>query len=150
VLPGVIAIVVALAAAAVAGVLTGRGRFRGPRRRMGRGTADGPTAGALSAAELGAPLGDRATLVQFSTAFCAPCRGTRQVLARVAETSDGVSHVEIDATTRLDLVRRFNITSTPTTLVLSPTGVVTRRATGMPRMADVAGAVGTVTAGRAR
>ncbi|MCG6498188.1 hypothetical protein MCM47_28745 [Kitasatospora sp. A2-31] len=30
----------------------------------------------LSAADLGGPLGERATLVQFSTAFCQPCRAT--------------------------------------------------------------------------
>ena len=30
-------------------------------------------------------LGERATLLQFSSAFCAPCRATRQVLSEVAD-----------------------------------------------------------------
>src|SRR3954447_12446278 len=38
--------------------------------------------------------GERATLVQFSSAFCAPCRTTRGLLADVAETVPGVRHVE--------------------------------------------------------
>ena len=35
--------------------------------------------------DLGISLGERATLVQFSTAFCQPCRATRQVLTGVAD-----------------------------------------------------------------
>ncbi|MEU8032074.1 thioredoxin, partial [Streptomyces sp. NPDC049099] len=38
----------------------------------------------LGAAELGGDLGERATLVQFSSAFCAPCRATRRILGEVA------------------------------------------------------------------
>ena len=72
----------------------------------------------LTMADLGGPLGPRATLVQFSTAFCAPCRPTRQILAQVAGMVDGVTHVEVDAAARLDLVRRLRINSTPTVLVL--------------------------------
>ena len=34
----------------------------------------------LTAADLQHELGPRATLVQFSSAFCAPCRATRQIL----------------------------------------------------------------------
>jgi hypothetical protein len=34
----------------------------------------------------------------------------------------GVSHVEVDAAERLDLVRRLRINSTPTVLVLGPDG----------------------------
>lgn len=137
VVAGLIAVVVALGAATILGVRTLRARFRSAPAR----SAAGPV---LTGQDLGAPLGERATLVQFSTAFCAPCRGARQVLARVADTTEGVSHVEIDATTRLDLVRRFNVTSTPTILVLGPSGTVTRRASGMPRLADVIEAVGEV------
>jgi thiol-disulfide isomerase/thioredoxin len=133
---GLIAIVVALAAAAVLGVLQRRARFR-------RAAPD--TAGvALAEADLGAPLGERATLVQFSTAFCAPCRSARQVLGRVAETVGGVEHVEIDATARMDLVRQFKITSTPTVLILGPKGTVARRATGVPQAGAVIAALGEV------
>lgn len=137
---GLAAIVVALGVASVVGVLSRRARFRVVRRSA---PADGEgVRNALTAADLGAPLGERATLVQFSTDFCAPCRAARQVLGRVADTVDGVEHVEIDATTRLDLVRRFNVTTTPTVLVLGSDGAVSRRAAGAPRMSDVIAALG--------
>ncbi|WP_031079256.1 TlpA family protein disulfide reductase [Streptomyces sp. NRRL WC-3742] len=96
----------------------------------------------LSAAELGGALGERATLVQFSTAFCQPCRATRRVLAEVAGMVDGVAHVELDAEDRLELVRRLEVLRTPTVLVLDAGGRVVRRAAGMPRKADVIAALG--------
>ncbi|HUC59140.1 MAG TPA: thioredoxin family protein [Streptosporangiaceae bacterium] len=96
----------------------------------------------MSSADLGESLGQRATLVQFSTAFCAPCRATRQVLGEVARMVDGVRHVEIDAESRLDLVRRLDVRRTPTTFVLGPDGQVTHRASGQPRKADVIAALG--------
>ncbi|WP_435881027.1 thioredoxin family protein [Streptomyces pharetrae] len=96
----------------------------------------------LAGAELGAELGERATLVQFSSAFCAPCRATRRVLAEVAGMVPGVRHVEIDAEARLDLVRRLGVLRTPTVLVLDVGGRVVRRAAGQPRKADVIAALG--------
>ncbi|MFF1512184.1 TlpA family protein disulfide reductase [Streptomyces sp. NPDC058326] len=105
--------------------------------RKGRGVTEvlGPEA-------LGAGLGERATLVQFSTAFCQPCRATRRTLAEVAAMVPGVAHVEIDAEDRLDLVRELGIARTPTVLVLDRTGRVVRRAAGQPRRADVIAALG--------
>ncbi|MER5356577.1 thioredoxin family protein [Kitasatospora sp. NPDC002551] len=96
----------------------------------------------LSAEELGEALGERATLVQFSTAFCQPCRATRRVLAEVAGMVDGVAHVELDAEERLELVRRLEVLRTPTVLVLDAGGRVVRRAAGQPRRADVIAALG--------
>ncbi|MFB9721077.1 TlpA family protein disulfide reductase [Planobispora longispora] len=96
----------------------------------------------LTADDLGAELGERATLVQFSTAFCQPCRATRRILAEVAELVPGVAHVEIDAESRLELVRSLNILRTPTVLVLGPSGRVVKRASGQPRKADVIAALG--------
>ncbi|HEX9064676.1 MAG TPA: thioredoxin family protein [Streptosporangiaceae bacterium] len=106
--------------------------------------ASGSAGEGLSAEDIGADLGSRATLVQFSSAFCAPCRATRRILADVAELVDGVSHVEIDAESRLDLVRRLDVRRTPTTFVLGPEGQVTHRASGQPRKADVIAALGAV------
>ncbi|MFD3571828.1 TlpA family protein disulfide reductase [Streptomyces sp. NPDC058667] len=91
---------------------------------------------------LGAELGERATLVQFSTAFCQPCRATRRILAEVAVMVPGVGHVEVDAEERLDLVRELGIARTPTVLVLDRAGRVVRRAAGQPRKADVIAALG--------
>ena len=96
----------------------------------------------LSAADLGAPLGERATLVQFSTAFCQPCRATRRILDEVANQLVGVSHVEIDAEDHLDLVRRLDVRRTPTVFVLDGSGAIIRRAVGQPRKADVISALG--------
>nr|WP_308441912.1 thioredoxin family protein [Planotetraspora phitsanulokensis] len=92
--------------------------------------------------DLGSALGERATLVQFSTAFCQPCRATRRVLHDVAEMVPGVRHVEIDAESRLDLVRRFDVMRTPTVLVVDGAGNVVKRASGLPRKADVIAALG--------
>lgn len=96
----------------------------------------------LTGADLGAPLGARATLLQFSTAFCQPCRATRRVLGEVAGMVDGVAHVEIDAEANLDLVRRLEVVRTPTVLVLAADGHVVRRAGGAPRKPDVIAALG--------
>jgi thiol-disulfide isomerase/thioredoxin len=96
----------------------------------------------LGAADIGEALGVRATLVQFSSAFCQPCRATRRVLAGVAAMVPGVAHVEIDAEEHLDLVRELRVLKTPTVLVLDAAGRVVRRAAGQPRKADVIAALG--------
>jgi thiol-disulfide isomerase/thioredoxin len=138
---GLIALAAALLVATLLGVAMRRraGQFRPPSP----GTPAKP-AGALTEADLGAGLGREATLVQFSTAFCAPCRPTRQILAQVADMVDGVTHVEIDAAARMDLVQRLRINSTPTVLVLDSDGAIVKRATGLPRKADVIAALGPV------
>ena len=140
---GVIALCAALAVATVLGLVWRRraGRFRPGPAEAGGKTAR-PQDGTLTEADLGSRLGERATLVQFSTAFCAPCRPTRQMLTQVAGMVDGVTHVEIDAAARLDLVRRLRINATPTVLVLGPDGAIVRRAVGLPRKADVIAALG--------
>ncbi|MET9717783.1 thioredoxin family protein [Streptomyces rochei] len=96
----------------------------------------------LGPADLGADLGARATLVQFSSAFCAPCRATRRVLAEVARMVPGVAHVEVDAEARLELVRSLGVLKTPTVFVLDAAGRIVRRAAGQPRKADVIAALG--------
>ncbi|GAP47774.1 thioredoxin [Streptomyces azureus] len=135
VMTGLVVCVLVLALASAYGVLQ---RRRSGRVRV-RGRDDGKR---LDAAELGAELGERATLVQFSSAFCAPCRATRRVLGEVAGMVPGVTHVEIDAEAHLDLVRRLDILKTPTVLVLDADGRVVRRAAGQPRKADVIAALG--------
>ncbi|MFJ3776007.1 thioredoxin family protein [Streptomyces sp. NPDC090075] len=132
---GLVVCLAVLAAASGYGVLH--------KRRSGRVRVRGRDGGKrLGAAELGTELGERATLVQFSSAFCAPCRATRRVLGEVAGIVPGVAHVEIDAEAHLDLVRELEILKTPTVLVLDAGGRVVRRATGQPRKADVIAALG--------
>lgn len=96
---------------------------------------DGATAAhPLTPADLGssAPFGSRATLVQFSTEFCARCPATRRLLGEVASTREGVVHLDIDLTHRADLANRFRIFQTPTTLVLGSDGALTARINGLP------------------
>jgi thiol-disulfide isomerase/thioredoxin len=157
---GIIALVAALVAATALGLgwRWRAGRFRtaksGSPTRLEQAAGTVQAAGTartakatgtdvLTEADLGSRLGREATLVQFSTAFCAPCRPTRQILAQVAGMADGVTQVEIDAAERLDLVRRLRINSTPTVLVLGPDGAIVKRAVGLPRKADVIAALGT-------
>jgi thiol-disulfide isomerase/thioredoxin len=145
VVTGVIVSLAVLAGASAFGMIwkTRNGRLR-PGAALAAGGRSGPAGGGqvLTEAELGHSLGKRATLVQFSTAFCAPCRATRVILADVAGLVDGVAHVEIDAENRLDLVRRLDIRRTPTVLVLGADGRIARRASGQPRKADVLAALG--------
>lgn len=86
--------------------------------------------------------GSAATLLQFSSAFCAPCRATKRVLAEVAASVPGVEHVELDAESHLDLVRRLNVLKTPTTLVLDAGGREVLRAASQPRKEQVLAALG--------
>jgi len=147
---GLIALVVVLAAASVAGlaVRQRQGRFRAVRTASptpveraeegSRGVALPPfMGGLLSADDLGASLGTRVTLVQFSSAVCAYCGPTRELLAEVAAERAGVTFVEIDAAARMDLTRRLRVLSTPTVLVLDALGGITGRASGPLRKADL-------------
>jgi len=109
-------------------------------RRLGRLRAADESR--LTAADLqAASLGEKATLVQFSSAFCRPCVATRHLLDDVAGKVPGVRHVEVDAESHLELVRSLGIASTPTTLLLDRGGVVRRRAVGVPRRDQVLAAL---------
>ena len=111
------------------------GRFRaptGPGRHRGAPGRARPSESLLAGTAYAGELGERATLLQFSSAFCAPCRATRRVLEDVARIVPGVAHVEVDAEHHLDLVRRLGILRTPTTLVLDPHGREVSRASGAP------------------
>jgi thiol-disulfide isomerase/thioredoxin len=141
---GVVVLLAVLAGTAVAGLLW-RGRS-GRIRSVGPVTApaDAP-AGALAPDLLAGlkvdPAAAPVTLVQFSTAFCQPCRATRRVLGEVTRLLPAVAHVEVSAEDHLDAVRALGIMRTPTVLVLDPAGRVVKRAGGQPRVADVVAAV---------
>lgn len=137
----VLAAVVAVAKRAV------DGRFRtarpapvdGPDEGAGPAGPAGPAGSAevLTATDIGGELGARLTFVQFSSSFCSPCRATRALLSDVVRSRDGVEHVEVDAESNLELVRRLNILRTPTVLVVDPAGAVVGRASGLPRREQV-------------
>jgi thiol-disulfide isomerase/thioredoxin len=117
--------------------------------RMRRPPADARAADATAADRTAAVLGTLGvdpgaapvTLVQFSSAFCAPCRATRGVLRQVVSELPAVRHLEVDAESHLDAVRALRIMRTPTVLVVDRAGREISRASGQPRMADVIAAV---------
>jgi thiol-disulfide isomerase/thioredoxin len=131
---GQVILLVAVAAAIAFGTLRllTDGRFRGTHRVKGGPVSDAHPVSVLHGEEIEHELGTRATLLQFSSAFCAPCRATRRILTDVAGIVEGVAHVEIDAEHHLELVRRLGIMRTPTTLVLDAHGREVTRAQGAP------------------
>lgn len=122
------------------------GRFRGTHRVRGSEAAAETATPAEASVLAGTPwegeLGERFTLLQFSSAFCAPCRATRRVLEDVAAVVPGVRHLEVDAEHHLDVVRRLGILRTPTTLVLDDAGTEITRAAGAPTKQQVLAALG--------
>ena len=112
-----------------------RGEFRKKK------TVNGPK---LTAAIVGTELGSRATMVQFSSAFCTPCRATKVLLEDMVKTMPDVHYAHIDAESHLELVRKLDIRSTPTTLFLNGAGVEVGRAMGTPKRAQVQAAIATI------
>ena len=114
-------------------------RTRGEFRR--KKTVNGPK---LTSAIVGTELGARATMVQFSSAFCTPCRATKVLLEDMVKTMTDVRYAHIDAESHLELVRELNILSTPTTLFLNHAGVEVGRAMGTPKRAQVHAALAAI------
>ena len=134
------AVFLAVVAGATLALLNGR--FRGTHAVRGASAATGqPPVSVLDGSPWEGQLGERATLLQFSSAFCAPCRATRRILGDVAGLVPGVTHVEVDAEHHLELVRRVGVLRTPTTLVLDAAGREVSRASGAPTRDQVLGAV---------
>ena len=100
--------------------------------------------GLITPAMIGADLGSRATLLQFSSAFCGPCRATRLLIEDVTADMADVAHVEVDAEANLELVRTLDIRSTPTTLFLDSVGHEVGRAVGAPKRDQVLGAISVI------
>ena len=135
-LAGIVSVAAALVLATVVGLALRRrnGRFQGsPVPQL-----DPVLRG------LGVTPGPDLTLLQFSTAFCGPCRTTRALCADVARTVPGVRHLEIDAESHLDAVRALDIWRTPTVLVIDRDGAIVSRASGAPSRAQLLGVVGAV------
>ena len=98
----------------------------------------------LTAQVLGEQLGSRATMVQFSSAFCTPCRATHSLLAQMVLTMDDVKHIQVDAESHLELVRELDIRSTPTTLFINKDGIEVGRAAGTPKREQVLAALSNI------
>jgi thioredoxin-like negative regulator of GroEL len=73
------------------------------------------------------------TVVQFSTAFCGPCRTTRARLQHLQSTRPGLAYVHVDAESHLDEVRELDVRRTPTLFYLGRDGRLIGRSSGAPR-----------------
>jgi thiol-disulfide isomerase/thioredoxin len=77
------------------------------------------------------------TVVQFSTAFCGPCRTTRARLQQLRTTRPGLAYVHVDAESHLDAVRALGVRRTPTLFYLRRDGSLVGRSSGAPPAAEL-------------
>ena len=130
---------------AVLVVASGFGLLR--QRTDGRVKQLAPSAGGEAVLAADSPfaqygtMGERATIVQFSSTVCAPCRAAKAIASDVAAVVPGVRHLEVNAEQHMDLVREFGIMRTPTILVLDGRGRLSARISGVPRKDELLVAV---------
>ena len=77
------------------------------------------------------------TVVQFSTAFCAPCRSTKARLQQLQSTRPGLAVVHVDAESHLDEVRELDVRRTPTLFYVGRDGQLLGRSSGAPRAEEL-------------
>lgn len=132
----VVAVFALVALATVVGLVqrAASGRVRHSRSVAHRGDSRAVRAHDLPGV---ARLGAGATLVQFSTEVCSPCKATHRLLDLLANDIDGVAHVDLDVTHRPELASRYRVLQTPTTLILDRRGIVRARIGGAPRPAEL-------------
>jgi thiol-disulfide isomerase/thioredoxin len=128
--PALLIIVALVLAATALGVLW---RARTGRVRTAPATTDTDvvTAEVLG---IGEPLGRDATIVQFSTEYCGPCRTAERVLTAVAGERTHVAYVDVDLGEHPSLADRFGVLQTPTVLLLDAAGRIRARIGGVPRV----------------
>ncbi len=73
------------------------------------------------------------TVVQFSTAFCGPCRTTKARLEHLRSTRPRLAYVHVDAESHLDEVRELDVRRTPTLFYVGRDGALIARSSGAPR-----------------
>lgn len=73
------------------------------------------------------------TVVQFSTAFCGPCRATKARLHQLQATRPRLAVLHVDAESHLDEVRELDVRRTPTLFYLGRDGRLIGRSSGAPR-----------------
>jgi len=87
-------------------------------------------------------LTTRVTFLQFSTDFCTFCGPTAKMLQALERSDENVTHLEVNVTDRPDLVSKFNILQTPTTLVLDRDGNIVSRIGGAPKAHTLVSEIG--------
>ena len=88
------------------------------------------------------------TVVQFSTAFCGPCRATKARLQQLQATRPGLAVVQVDAESHLDEVRDLDVRRTPTLFYLDRQGALIGRSSGAPRPEELTALVDAHVGGR--
>lgn len=132
-----IALVVGLIALATAFGLVWRART-GRAKAVERGElVDLAKLGAVKNGQPVTTFGKRSTFLQFSSETCSTCKQTARLFEELEQTADGVLHIEVDITNRLDLAKKFHVLQTPTTLVLDHNGRVTSRIGGAPKQSTI-------------
>lgn len=128
---GIVVLAVALAATAVAAWWQ---RTRNGALRTVPDDEEAGMAGSAAFERLGVRPGEAdLTVVQFSTAFCGPCRATKARLAQLQTTRPGLAVVQVDAESHLDEVRELDVRRTPTLFYLDRSGALVGRSSGAPR-----------------
>ena len=82
------------------------------------------------------------TVIQFSTATCAPCHVTRAQLAELTADRPGLAVVHVDAEEHLDAVRDLGVRRTPTLFYVGQDGALVGRSSGAPRAEELSALVG--------
>ncbi len=101
--------------------------------RINLGKVKSKVRSSILESELGVELGNLGTVVVFTTTFCSECRTTKAIVKDVVKDYKEVTYVEVDAESNLDLVRRVDVRSTPTTIFLNSKGFEIARAKGAPK-----------------
>ena len=70
------------------------------------------------------------TMLQISAPLCSYCGAMRGILGDIAQAEPRAAHVEWDVSDATELVDRFGIRQTPTTLLVSASGDVISRLQG--------------------
>jgi len=122
-------VLVVLIAATILGALS--------QRKNGRFFTKRNFTPAVAESEIGHAFGTKGTVLQFSSAFCAPCRAARITLESVVPQFEGIARVEIDAEANLELVRKLRVAQTPTTIFLDAKGIELGRAVGAPKKSQL-------------
>lgn len=126
-----LAIVAALAAATVIGVVLNRrsGVLREADREPAQDTSD------LGLSETGP------TVVHFSADWCGPCASVRRVVDQVCTELPTVAHVEIDIDAHPVAAKRLSVLSLPTTFIFDADGRQRYRSAGVPNAANLRAAL---------
>ncbi|MGY1651131.1 thioredoxin family protein [Geodermatophilus sp. SYSU D01119] len=148
--PAVLAAALVLTAAAAWWLRARDGAVRTPTAREQAQEEDGVRGPAAVLGDLGVrPDEADLTVVQFSTAFCGPCRTTRARLQHLQATRPGLAYVHVDAESHLDAVRELDVRRTPTLFYLDRAGTLLGRSSGAPRPEELTALVDAHTGPRA-